>query len=334
MAAPAKMGIDYYSHDVTMLTDMRFRKVRRDYGAISLIIYQALLDFIYSGEGYYLRYDSTTKDDIIWNITDYVRGKNAPDEKEIEEIVDALILSGMFCQKSYANFQILTSEHIQLQYYQATIKRKKIKIKKEYWLISIEDMEEISPKSVILSQLSDKCGKMPQDDGITQQSKVKEKKVKESKVNEIISEESKADKRKENALSFSQSESNQPAAESISSPPLPPPPPMEESSFSSASPEYINKGSSVVKLTLTEYNELCSEYKMKDIDSYIQKMDLYLTSKGRTYSDYKTALLKWMIDDKVEKKSAHSYDLEEIEQYALHNTPKLKKNTDNSAIEN
>lgn len=69
---------------------------------------------------------------------------------------------------------------------------------------------------------------------------------------------------------------------------------------------------------------------MKDIDSYIQKMDLYLTSKGKTYTDYKTALLKWMMDDNVVKKSAHSYDSEEIEQYALMHTPTLKKKSSDS----
>ncbi len=331
MAAPAKMGIDYYSHDVTMLTDMRFRRVRRDYGAISLIIYQALLDFIYSGEGYYLKYDSTTKDDIIWNITDYVKGKNEPDEKEIEEIINALILSGMFCQKSYADFQILTSEHIQLQYYQATLKRKFTRIKPQLWLLDMDTMKEISVKSPIYIQLSsDNDGNNSVNDVINEQSKVKEMKVNISKENKIIVEEN-----KENTQSSALSVENVPLAQNYTKTILPenqaitpsPPPPEEENSFLSAAPQYINNNASVVKLTISEYNELCRDYRMKDINSYIRKMDLYLTSNGKTYSDYKTALLKWMIDDNVEKKGAHSYDPDEIEQYALMHTPKLKKKT-------
>ncbi len=328
MAAPVKKGIDYFTHDVGMITDRKLKPVKIKYGAVGLALWLLLIEMIYGDKGYYISYD----DNLVWEIIDNL-GADPPDYDTACDIISLLVKSGLF-DKELFDKNILTSRRIQKQFIQATARRKNVTVDRDIWLLSADELKEDYNSHPIITFLekadnvdinSQNVDNNPQNVSNNpdkrynnQQSRVEKSRVEKIRADESRVEKIRADEKRAEYVC-------QPCADSIPPPPLPSPPPIEESSFSQALPEYINKGTSIVKLTLSEYNELCRDYKMKDIDSYIQKMDMYLTSKGKTYSDYKTALLKWMIDDKVEKKSAHSYDMEEIERYSFIHTPKLKK---------
>lgn len=147
--APTKTGLDYYSHCIGMTKDRKFRAVRKEYGSAAIDVYIALLDIIYGDKGYYLVYDNTTKDDVVWDVLDYVKGKYAPSPETTEGIIESLVACGLFSGDLF-KLGILSSKRIQQQYYSATVERKAVNVLPEIWLIDIDEMKSLSERSPIL----------------------------------------------------------------------------------------------------------------------------------------------------------------------------------------
>lgn len=147
MAAPNKQGLDYFKYYPGLLRDRKLRPVRAKYGAMGVLCYLALLELIYNDKGYYVRYD----DDLIWDIMEVLQGAHCPREETVRDVVAALVASGLF-DAAHFERQILTSRRIQLEYYTATVLRKAVKVDFSIWLLSEEEMAEISERSSILYQ--------------------------------------------------------------------------------------------------------------------------------------------------------------------------------------
>lgn len=147
--APTKTGLDYYSHSIGMTKDRKFRTVRKEYGSAAIDVWLALLDMIYSDKGYYLEYNDKTKDDVVWDILDYVKGKYAPSPETVEGIIESLAACELFSGDLF-KLGILSSKRIQQQYYAATVERKAVTVLPEIWLLDTETMKSLSERSPIL----------------------------------------------------------------------------------------------------------------------------------------------------------------------------------------
>lgn len=186
--AEFKCGLDYYSHYIGMTKDSKLRKIRKQYGSVGVDVWLAALDLIYSDKGYYIPYgDENEIDDVTWKVSDYVKGKYAPDVTTVEEIIESLVACGLFSGDLF-NLGILSSKRIQLQYYVSTVERKAVEVIPEYWIVSLDEMKKLSERSSILRffsnrpNIGDNRPICEENHPNTEQSKVKESKGKQSKV--------------------------------------------------------------------------------------------------------------------------------------------------------
>lgn len=186
--AEFKCGLDYYSHYIGMTKDSKLRKIRKQYGSVGVDVWLAVLDLIYSDRGYYIPYgDENEIDDVTWKVSDYVKGKYAPDVTTVEEIIESLVACGLFSGDLF-KLGILSSKRIQLQYYVSTVERKAVEVIPEYWIVSLDEMKKLSERSSILRffsnrpNIGDNRPISEENRPNTEQSKAKESKVKQSKV--------------------------------------------------------------------------------------------------------------------------------------------------------
>lgn len=151
MAAPQKKGLDYYPRDVGLLKDRKFIKAKIKYGYLAIVVYDALLEMIYSDKGYYLNYKTEEeKEAVAWDILDSVRGKYPVEAETIYEVIGMLVACRLFSH-DYFKQGIITSKRIQETYYKCTVERKNVEVDKKIWFLSIDEMKAISAKSSILS---------------------------------------------------------------------------------------------------------------------------------------------------------------------------------------
>lgn len=195
-----KKGIDYYPRDVGMMRDRKFNRLRQKFGYIVYVIYDALLEMIYGDKGYYLIYNENTKDEVIWELQDYCRGKYGVDEATICNVIEMLTECGLFSGERFKQ-GIITSRRIQEVYYRTTVERKNVAVDRNIWILDLEEMQSISSKSSIL-QTFERSGTDPgasedkredinengeiinENKEIREESKVNESKVNKNKVNE------------------------------------------------------------------------------------------------------------------------------------------------------
>lgn len=188
MAAPIKQGLDYFPHEIGLMQDRKLRKVKMKYGCIATSVYIALLEMIYGDKGYYIAY-AENKDDVIWQILEFLQGKFQPSAETVSDVIDGLADAQLFSTDCYP--KIITSKRIQQTYYSATVDRKAVNIDFEIWLLSIEEMKALSSKSFILQEFINRA-----NNGVNRainevnrannsQSKVKESKVSKKESKEI-----------------------------------------------------------------------------------------------------------------------------------------------------
>ena len=145
-----KSSLDYFFYDVGLMKDRKFRKARVKYGYLALIIYLALLELIYGDKGYYLLYDESTRDDVIWDLQEYCRGKYTVEDTTISDVIETLTACELFSRDCLER-GIITSKRIQETYYRATVERRNMVVDPDIWLLTIDEMKAISTKSSILS---------------------------------------------------------------------------------------------------------------------------------------------------------------------------------------
>lgn len=189
MAKPPKSGLDYWPRDVGLFQDRKFRKLKTEYGYVALVVYEQLLDMIYSDKGYYLEYNAETKDDVVWDICSVLQGKHQPEPQTIADVIAGLAERGLFDGDCFKN-GLITSKRVQETYYRCTVDRKAIEINFDIWLLDTGEMESMSKRSLILSEYINRSNNTvnrsnnPVNQPNYSQSKVKESKVNKSKVND------------------------------------------------------------------------------------------------------------------------------------------------------
>lgn len=122
-------GIPYFPLDTHL--DEKFQLIEAECGVKGFGIVVHLLQEIYGGQGYY--FELTNEIALLF------AQKIGVDGSAVSHIVNASIRRGIFDKDLFEKYHILTSKGIQKRYFTAVARRKKIEVKKEYLLISLDN---------------------------------------------------------------------------------------------------------------------------------------------------------------------------------------------------
>lgn len=174
MARPCKQGIDYFSLDVIL--DDKFELFEAEFGLQGFGFIIKLFQKIYESNGYYYKWSDDEK--LLFS-----KRVNA-DINLINDYINSALKRDIFSQNLYEKYSILTSKGIQKRFLEASKRRKRIEIIKEYFLLDMTSNPEYSDlisKIVFVSNNSENININNKNADNNSQ-----KKGKESKVNEII----------------------------------------------------------------------------------------------------------------------------------------------------
>ena len=173
MARPLKKGLDYFPLDVNIDSDDKLKILEGLYGIVGFgVIVKVLMKIYDNGFYYYWR-----------EIEPILMAERAKvDIDTVQDIIKNSVKYGLFNEKLYNKYQILTSIGIQKRYFSACGKRKKGEAEREYLLLSEEEVLSLCPKITIIQGKTDiNQGITNVIQEITTQSKVKKSKVNKSK---------------------------------------------------------------------------------------------------------------------------------------------------------
>lgn len=145
-----KVGLDYFELDCHM--DDKIKLIEAEYGLKGFAIVVKLYQSIYSDNGYYCEW--TPDIALLWAMQLGISSSGAFGKvgstsdngllpgfpkNLINDVVAASIRRGIFSEKLFHKYHILTSSGIQKRYLKATSKREKVELKKEYLLIPVPE---------------------------------------------------------------------------------------------------------------------------------------------------------------------------------------------------
>ena len=156
--------------------------LRAEFGASSVVFVLYVFCRAFEGDGYFLRWD---KDECLIAADEL---KESP--TYISEVLQGCLARSLFDEGVYQMFGVLTSAGIQRRYLRGCEKRDEIEIASEYWLLNVNEKNDVSPGiRAKLAFFTVSGGKNPVNSPGNPlnspgnpQSKVKESKVKESKI--------------------------------------------------------------------------------------------------------------------------------------------------------
>ena len=189
MGRTTKQGLDYFSLDVRMFSDIKIRKLIKYHKAQAVSVYMTLLCRIYD-KGYFIEYDK----DLPFIISEDC----GLEEDTIVSIIHYCIDIELFDKDIFNQFNVLTSHGIQERYIQACAKTKrKLSSELPYLLVDIGQDVVSSDKK------TDYSLKIPFSS---------EETIENSEENRVNSEESTQNKRKEKEKEKNKGGSNEPSS--------------------------------------------------------------------------------------------------------------------------
>lgn len=170
MARPTKAGLDYFELDCQL--EEKVRLIQAEFGLKGFAIVVKLYQKIYGEFGYYCEWN---EDSLLLFMSE--NGVSSCDEKNlISEVVSACIRRNIFSETLFHQFSILTSEGVQRRYLNATSRRERVELKKEYLLLSVDK----NSKNVVINSIYDNKNKV--NVCRNAQSRGKERREEESRV--------------------------------------------------------------------------------------------------------------------------------------------------------
>lgn len=170
MARPTKQGLEYFALDVAMNDEVEL--IEAVHGLVGFAVLIKLFQKIYS-EGYYI--DWAERDRILFS------NRVSGDRNQVTSVVSDCIRWGIFDQRLYDKYGILTSRRIQDQYFAATYKRVNVIAVKEYLLIDVNDRNHVTVEGV--SDIRNTATTVVTDDRNKATSRVSDDKSTQSKSN-------------------------------------------------------------------------------------------------------------------------------------------------------
>lgn len=143
MAAPNKVGLTYFSHDVGMSEDPKVKLLSAKYGIEGVYTYIRILELAYSEKGYYY---SVNEDSLLLLSKD-----TSIDIDYLEEMIIFMVEKYLFDKDLYSKYKILTSKRIQKNFLQGCIRRKQVELNPNYLLINPGDERGVNHLKIILN---------------------------------------------------------------------------------------------------------------------------------------------------------------------------------------
>lgn len=180
MARPISKGISYFPLDVDFMQNLKIRKVIQACGPSSIAIIMLLLGNIYGDEGYFMRWD----EDVCFLITEALGVKDVYTLETVKKCLQV----GLFDEKLFNKYKIITSKGIQSRYFEITKRRRKVEVINQYLLVNVAETNDICPVDVNVTEtlvnVTETNVNVNNNEVIARKST--QSKVKESKVNNNI----------------------------------------------------------------------------------------------------------------------------------------------------
>ena len=167
MARPVSEGLEYFPLNVNI--DEEFELIEAEYGLQGFAVIIKLYQWIYA-RNYYCKW---TKEVALL----FAHKKCCVGGNVVSEIIAAAIARGIFNEKLYKKYQILTSRGIQRRYFEAVARRQQINVINEYLLVSADVFSENVSKNWVHVDIN---GVNVSNYKQTKQKKIKENKSKEN----------------------------------------------------------------------------------------------------------------------------------------------------------
>lgn len=135
MARPSKKGIDYFTLDCDL--NDKFKLIEAEFGLRGFAVVVKLYQRIYKEFGYYCEW---TEDKALLFLSG-LGGNSGANKGILDEIVAAAIRRGIFNEKLFDRYKILTSYRIQEEYFNAVARRDKIEVVEEYLLVKVDQKQ-------------------------------------------------------------------------------------------------------------------------------------------------------------------------------------------------
>ena len=126
MARPPRQGVDYFPLDCHMSDRMKL--IQAEFGLVGYAVVIKLWQKIYSDRGYYTEWGR----DVALVFAD----ENRVGANVVQEVVRVCLKRGIFDQRMFDEYGILTSDGIQKRFAEATARRTFIEADRRYLLIS------------------------------------------------------------------------------------------------------------------------------------------------------------------------------------------------------
>ncbi len=163
MARPQKVGVDYFPLDVDIDQDDKVAIIEAQHGIVGFGIVVKLLMHIYKNSYYY---EWTEKEQILFS-----RRVNV-DINQVNVIINDCIKWGLFDEKLFKAFKILTSRGVQKRYFEIVKRRQRVEVAKEFLLL--DDVDINSYSNLVIVSINEEVEEVNVD--INPQSKVKKSK--------------------------------------------------------------------------------------------------------------------------------------------------------------
>lgn len=142
--ATLKEGLDYFPLSVDFVFD-DLEEIMMNHGSNGCIVVLGLMSRIFK-QGYYLEYDERLKRKIARKISEGI------DTEMVDKVVQEAASQGIFNEDMLAQYHILTSGNIQLDYFRA-VKRRKKELKGELRYLLIEPDLKYKSKSNVPDEI-------------------------------------------------------------------------------------------------------------------------------------------------------------------------------------
>lgn len=130
MGRKFKEGLDYFELDCQM--DDKIKLIQAEFGLKGFAVVVKLFQRIYGERGYYCEWN---EDSILLFTSE--NGLSSENKFLIQDITEACIRRGLFSEKLYRQYGILTSHGIQERYINAVSRRESVKMEKAYLLVDV-----------------------------------------------------------------------------------------------------------------------------------------------------------------------------------------------------
>lgn len=144
-----KIGFEYYNIDTNRYQDIKIKRLKKDFGAAGIAVYDYILCEIYRVKGCFLVWDENT----TFDVAEYFGLK----ETLVNEIVNYCCAVGLFDKALLKSGGVISSRSIQQRFIEMSTraKRKDFKIPEEINILT-EELKIIPEQSPIIPEDSDK----------------------------------------------------------------------------------------------------------------------------------------------------------------------------------